>query len=216
MRVFSATIITAMVLLPLTGCAKKENQAPTAVKTPAPSSKKTTKAPPKAPVSVPPAKPEAGVPAAPSQSQASNPTVTAVPLQPAAYFGEVLAAWIGGRKDEAVKQFLQMRWQDPSVFEGIPMLVMSEQQFAALPQAQRDPIGRQAQQFSTTIGDIATAVIASGEKASASGDAAGAKARFEAVQQFGQTLAAPERLLIIQQVGKAVAKVAQEKLPASQ
>jgi len=218
MRIFSAMVITAMVLLPLTGCTKKQNQAPAAVKTTAPSGSKTANTSPKtpAPVSVPAAKSEAAIPTAQSQSHASDPAVTETTSQTAVYFGEVLAAWLGGNKGEAVKQFLQMRWQDPSVFAGIPVLFMSEQQFATLPQAQRDPVSQQAQQLSATIRDIARAVISSGEAAAASGDAAGAKAKFEAVQQFGQALAAPERLLIIQLVGKAVVKLAQEKLPTAQ
>jgi len=217
MRILSAMAITVMVLLPLTGCAKK-NQAPTEVKAPAPSAKKATTAPPKAPAppSAATTQSETAPPAAQSPSQASNPTAVAPSSQTPVYFGEVLFTWNKGSKDAAVKQFLQMHWQDSSVFQGIPVLTMSEQQFAGLPQAQRDSVTQQAQQMSTIIRDIARAVISSGEAAAASGDAAGAKASFESVQQFGQALAAPEHLLIIQLVGKAVVKLAQEKLPAAQ
>ncbi len=204
MRTASAMIVAAMVLLPLASCAKKD-QAPT--KTP-------TKAP--APTGVPTTKSQAGAPTAQSPSQTGNSTVTTPGSQIPEYFGEVLFSWNSGRKDDAVKQFLQMHWQDASVFQGIPTLMMSEEQFVALPQAQRDPISQQAQQLSATLRDMARAVISSGDAAAASGDAAGAKARFESVQQFGQALAAPEHLLIIQLVGKAVVKLAQEKLPAAQ
>ncbi len=212
MRIFLATIITVIVLLPLTGCAKK-NQPPTEVKAPAPT-KTPTKAP--APASVPTTKPEPSAPVARSSPQASNPIVRAPSSQTPVYFGEVLFTWNTGNKDAAVRQFLQMHWQDSVVFQGIPVLTMLEQQFSALADAQRDPISQQAQQMSTTIRDIAKAAISSGDAAAASGDAAGAKASFEAVQQFGQALAAPEHLLIIQLAGKAAVKLAQDKLPAAQ
>jgi len=204
--------VLAMVVLPLTSCAKK-NQAPTGVKTPAPTGAKKTKPPSKAPAgaSVPAAKSETGIPAATTESKAGAPAVTQAPEKPM-YLGQVLAAWNMGKKGEAVNQFLQLNWQDPSVYQGVPVLAMSEQQFAALPQEQRDMMNQQVQQMSQTLRDMARAVVASADSFIASGNAVGARARLEAVQQFGQALAAPERLQIIQLVGKAVVQLAQDKL----
>jgi len=213
-RVFSAMTITAIVLFSLAGCAKKENQSPTKVEKAAPSSeKKTTKAPSKTPpqMSVPAGQSEAGDSTATIDSKAGSPTVAQAPEKPM-YLGQVLATWNMGKRGEALNQFLQLNWQDPAVLQGIPILAMSEQQFAALSQAQRDPITQQAQQFSQTARDMARAVIASTDTFVASGNTVGAKARFDAVQQFGQALAAPERLQIIQLVGKAITSLAQEKL----
>lgn len=213
-RAFSAMIVTAIVLSSLAGCAKKENQSPTKVEKAAPTSvKKTAKAPSQTPppTSVPAGKSEAVDSAATIDAKASNPTVAQAPEKPM-YLGQVLATWNMGKRGEALNQFLQLNWQDPAVLQGIPVLVMSEQQFAALSQAQRDPITQQAQQFSQTARDMARAVIASTDTFVASGNAIGAKARLDAVQQFGQALAAPERLQIIQLVGKAISQLAQEKL----
>ena len=92
------------------------------------------------------------------------------------------------------------------------MLTMSEQQFAALSQEQRDQMSRLAEQLSQTLRDMARAVVASANSFIASGNAVGAKARLDAVQQFGQALAAPERLQIVQLVGKATIQLAQEKM----
>jgi hypothetical protein len=91
---------------------------------------------------------------------------------------------------------------------------LSEQQFAALSQEQRDAISPQTEALSKAIRDLAREVVAAGEKLAAAGATDGAKAYFKAVQQFGQALAAPERMLIIQLVGKAIAEFAQDKLSA--
>jgi hypothetical protein len=213
-RVLSAIIILlAIVVLPLTGCAKKENQAPAKGKTATPTSAKATKTPAKAPapMNVPAAKSEAATSAVRPESKASAPTVTQAPEKPM-YLGQVLVTWNTGKKGEAVNQFLQLNWQDPSVFQGIPVLAMSEQQFAALPEEQRDQISQQVQQLSQTFRDMGQAVISSTDSFIASGNAIGAKARLDAVQQFAQALAAPEHLQIIQLVGKAISQLAQEKL----
>ena len=76
-----------------------------------------------------------------------NAPVTAPSSETPVYFGEVLVTWNTGNKDAAVKQFLQMPWQASSVFDGIPVLMMSEQPFTALPEAQRGAVGQQAQQL---------------------------------------------------------------------
>jgi hypothetical protein len=214
-RILSALIVMAVVMLPLTGCAKRENQAPVKGKTTTSTNAKTTKAPAKAPapVSPPAAKSEPAAPATAGKSEpnASAPTVAEAPAKPV-FLGQVLVAWNMGKRGEAINDFLQLNWQDPAVLQGIPVLSMTEQQFAALSQAQRDQMNQQVQQLSQTFRDIGKAVVASADSFIASKNRAGARARLEAAQQFGQALAAPERLAIIQLVGKAIMSLAQEKL----
>jgi len=205
--------VMAIVMLPLTGCGKKENQGPVKGKPAAPTGAKTTKTPAKAPprASAPAAGSKAAVPADKPEPKASAPAVTQAPAKPM-YLGQVLVAWNTGKRGEAVNQFLQLNWQDPAVFQGIPVLSTTEQQLAALPQDQRDQISQQVQQLSQTLREMSNAVISSTDSFIASNNPAGARARLEAAQQFGQALAAPERLQIIQLVGKAVTSLAQEKL----
>ena len=213
---FQAVIVTTAVLFVLSGCVKKQNQTPS-TKTPTGvgTTPKTRVERPTQP-SAPDVAPEATAPvesaaAAATDAKAGNPTVTQAP-EKSMYLGQVLFAWNTGKRGDAVNQFLQLNWQDPAVFQGVPVLAMSEQQFAALPQAQRDAVSQQAQQISQTARDLARAVIATTDTFVASGNAVGAKSRLEAVQQFGQALAAPERLQVIQLVGKAISQLAQEKL----
>jgi len=212
MRALSAMMIP-MILLAMTGCSQKEDNAPKEVKSTAAPKSKTTKAPSKAPsqASTPAAKPESSPPAASAELKAGEPALTEAPEKPV-YLGEVLAAWNTGKKGEAVNKFLQLNWQEPSVLQGIPGLAMSEQEFASLPQAQRDQMSQRVQALAQNLRDIARAVVASTDNFIASGNSVGARARLDAVQQFGQVLAAPEHLQVIQLVGKAISGLAQEKL----
>ena len=211
--ILSAITVMAVVMLPLTGCAKKESKAPAKNKATSPTGSKATKTQGKTPASGSPttAKPAPAVPAPTGKPEASAPAVTEAPAKPV-YLGQVLYAWNTGKKGDAVNQFLQLNWQDPAVFQGIPVLSMTEQQFTALPQEQRDRLSQQVQQLSQSFRGMADAVVASTDSFIASNNPAGARARLEALQQFGQALAAPEHLEIIQLVGKSITGLAQDKL----
>lgn len=217
--IFRAVMIPTVILFVLSGCAKKVDQTPpTKTTTAAPTdARPAAKAPsqssttPSAPAAGQATVPTLGAPAPTADARASNPTITQAP-EKTMYLGQVLAAWNTGKRGDAVNQFLQLNWQNPAVFQGVPVLAMSEQQFAALPQAQRDAVGQQAQQLCRTARDLARAVIDTTDTFVASGNAPGAKSRLEAVRQFGQALGAPERLQIVQLVGKAITQLAQEKL----
>jgi hypothetical protein len=53
-----------------------------------------------------------------------------------------------------------------------------------------------------------------GENAQASGDKQTAKAHYEAVLHLGEALSSPERVSIMQGTGKALVRMAEEKLSA--
>ena len=196
MRTFLAVMVVTMILVSLPSCAKRQDTSQ--VKSvPSPQSK----APAKAPVQTPPApKTETVRPAAPTATLA--------------YFGQVLVTWNSGKKDEAIQQFVAIRWDDPAAFQGIPILTMTEPQFATLSQVQRDQVAQQAQDLLKVIREMAKAVVATGDNMAAAGNAAGAKACFESVERFGQALAGPDHLSIVQLVGKAVTQLGQDKFSA--
>jgi hypothetical protein len=208
MRVLSAAMIP-MILLGLAGCPHKHGEAQKEVKKTASPKSTTAKSPSRA--NSPTTKPQATAPAAPGESKASAPVVAPMP-EKTVYLGQVLAAWKAGKQGDAVNQFLQLNWQDPSVLQGIPALSMSEQDFASMSPAQRDQMSQQVQSLTQNLREIAQAVVASTDSFIASGNSTGAKARLDSVQQFGEVLAAPERLQILQLVGKAITALAQKKL----
>jgi hypothetical protein len=203
MRTGTLLVITAVVVGPLllSDCSKKQDQPQAQAPTAAPPAPKAA--------SEPPARTDGLVPAAPAGTTDAG---TKTPV----YFGEVIAAWNAGNKEEAVKKFLEIRWTDPVVFGGIPILTMTEEQFAKLLPGQREQISQQAQELSKILRDIAKGVASAGGAAAAVTDPAGAKARLDAVHQFGQSLSGPDHLLIVQLVGKAIAQLTPEKLPAAQ
>ena len=198
-------MITAVAvgLLLLSGCSKKQDQPRAQAQAP-------TAAPP-APkaASKPPAQTDGPAPAAPAGTTSAG---TKAP----AYFGEVIAAWYAGNKDEAVKKFLEIHWTDPAVYQGIPVLTMTEEEFAKLLPGQREQLTQQAQDLSKLLRDIAKGVVSAGGAVAAVTDPAGAKARLDAVRQFGQLLSGPDHLQIVQLVGKAITQLTPEKLPAAQ
>jgi hypothetical protein len=212
-----ALIITTTALFALAGCAKKEEPAAPKTKTAAPTGAKTTTktrsntGPAQAGASA--AKSDVGTPTGPARPKAGNPRAAQATAK-VTYFGQVLYSWNSGKKGDAVNQFLQLSWQDPNVFMGVPAMIMSEKDVASLTEEQRNSVSKQVQQFSQAVRDLAQAVIASTDSFIASGNAVGAKSRIDAVQQFGQALTAPERLEVVQSVGKAIADLAQQKSSA--
>ena len=209
-KILLAAMAILAVLLPLSGCAEKQEQ----VQEQADEADAPPDAPPDVPSDIqddaqdkPPEPAEPNVEAAEPAAVGPDAVVEEVPV----HFGEVLVAWNTGEKRQAIEQFLRVRWDDPAVFGGIPVLAMSEQQFVSLPPPQRDQVSQQAQEVSEILRDLARGLFATAEDLAASGDAAAARTYLETVQQFGQALAAPERLDVIQALGQAVTEVAQEK-----
>lgn len=126
---------------------------------------------------------------------------------------ELLALWNVNKKDEAVKEFLSIQWDDPSVFQGADLLNLSEKEFVSLPTSERTRIKQDAFKLERTLRVLGKHVLSTGEKFAASGDTDMANAHFEAVLRYGRALSKPERLAIIQLSGKAMVKAAQSKLP---
>jgi len=194
-------LLVATMAMSLTGCGKKEDTSEPQAPTP-------SQAVPQAPAETP-APAQATVPVVEDVAAAAE-----IAAKSARFLGEVFVSWNMGKKDAAVQQFLAIQWDDPAAFQGIPMLVMSEQQLTSLSQEQRNRIVQETQGLSAVLRSIATHVIAAGETQAAAGDADNAKAHFDAVRQCGQALKSPDRLQVVQVVGKAMVQLAQEKLTA--
>jgi len=197
-----AVLIAATMAVSLAGCGKKEDTS-------------EPQAPPTPPQAAPQTPAETSAPA-----QATAPvvedvaTAAEIAAKSARFLGEVLVSWNMGKKDAAVQQFLSIQWDDPAAFQGIPMLVMSEQQLTSLSPEQRNRIVQETEGLSAVLRVIAAHMIATGETQAAAGDTDSAKAHFEAVRQCGQALASPDRLQAVQTLGKAMVQLAQEKLAA--
>jgi major membrane immunogen (membrane-anchored lipoprotein) len=127
-------------------------------------------------------------------------------------FKDVLALWETDQKDEAVKQFLSIKWGDPSVFQGIQVMNMSEQELRSLPQDEMKRIAGEAHELTLKMRRLMFYVSSIGDKHVSSGDIQVAKKHFEAVRLYGEALSQPERFEVIRMVGKAIVAYGQKKL----
>ncbi|MCX7424482.1 MAG: hypothetical protein NTW96_02425 [Planctomycetia bacterium] len=141
-------------------------------------------------------------PAQPAESQAPGKSIP---------FTNVLAAWESGAKDDAVKQFVSIQWNDRAVFAGVPALNVSEDGFKSLDAPARTQMLNECIKLASALRAIARHALAAGDQALASGDKPTAKIHYEAVRHFGEALTSPERVLVIQQLGKGIVGSAQEK-----
>jgi len=94
----------------------------------------------------------------------------------------------------------------------MPVMSLSEQDFGALPSNERERTQNEAIELTRTLRNLARHALSAGENAQATGDKQTTRAHCEAVLHLGQALSDPERLLLIQLVGKAIVKMAQERL----
>ena len=127
-------------------------------------------------------------------------------------FKDVLALWEAEKKDEAVKQFLSIQWSDPSVFQGIQALNMSEQELRLLPQDDMKRIAGEAHTLTKKLRNLMFYVVSIGDKHASSGEIQIAKEHFKAVRLYGEALCQPEQLEIMRLIGKAIVAHGQKKL----
>ncbi|UCE48378.1 MAG: hypothetical protein JSW47_22625 [Phycisphaerales bacterium] len=127
-------------------------------------------------------------------------------------FQDVLALWETNQKDEAVKQFLSIQWDNPSVFQGIEALNMTEQELGSLPLDEVKPIAGEALNLSRKMRNLVFYVVETGDKHISSGDIKAAKEHFEAIRLFGEALLQSDRIELIKMVSKAIVSLGQKKL----
>ncbi len=114
----------------------------------------------------------------------------------------------------AIEAFLQVDWsKGDEVFAGTN-LSMSEADFVRQTAAERQRVSEQNLKELATVRELARAVTAAGQKAADEGDRAQAERCFRGVHALGETLSAPDRMALVQLVGKALKELAQKKLDA--
>ncbi len=128
-------------------------------------------------------------------------------------FKDVLALWEAEKKDEAVRQFLSIQWDNPSVFQGIEVLDVSEQEFRLLPQDERKRISKESHTLSIKMRKLMFYVSSIGDKHASSGDIQTAKEHFEAIRLYGEAFSQTESFdENIRGIGIAILAYGQKKL----
>ena len=124
-----------------------------------------------------------------------------------------ISAWTSGDKAGAVTQFLQIDWTKGKPFSTGSVLHYSEAEFAALPPGTRTKLDEKMGDI-TALKELCKQVGQQGRDAAAKGDKAEAAKYFNAINQCGERLDRPDCLVLLQQVGKALKKLAAKEVEA--
>lgn len=144
---------------------------------------------------------------APPKKQPADAASAAAPITHAA-----MTAWQQGDKSAAITSFLEADWSARPLFASGSTLSLSEDQFKALSNADRQAKSNEMLPQISALKQLAAAVAQTGRDATSKGDAAQARKCFTSLKQCGTALDSPDRLLLVQFVGQAFKKLADAEL----
>ena len=139
---------------------------------------------------------------APSSSPAAGPPV----VQP------VMVAWQQGNRSTAVSSFAQADWRSRPLFETGSTLSLNEEQFMALPEAERKARSEEMLSQLRLLKQLGSAVAQAGRDAASKGDTVQARKYFTSLKEFGTALNSPDCMRIVQLVGQAIQKMGDTEL----
>ena len=142
---------------------------------------------------------------------ASPPASTAATSAPTGA-QSALTAWQQGDQTAAVSNFLATDWSARPLFAEGSTLNLSETQFKALTDADRQAKSVEMMAQLATLKQLAQAMVQSGQRAVAQGDPAQARKRFTSLKECGAALRNPTCLQLVQLVGKSFEQLADAEL----
>ena len=147
---------------------------------------------------------------APSNPPAATPAPTATALVNVAtpVMQPILAVWQEGDRPRAVKLFLEANWNARPIFPAGMSVNLTEAQFAELSDADRQLRFNEITAQLDLIKHLASDVAQAGRDAAAKGDTEQAKKYFAALRQCGAAFDSPDRLKLLQMVGRTMKKIA--------
>jgi hypothetical protein len=137
------------------------------------------------------------------------PASEAIPIaQPA------MTAWQQGDMSAAIHLFAQADWSTLPLFPTTSTLSLSEEEFQALSNAEREACSREMMSQLDIFKKLAAAVAQAGRDAAAKGDTANARTYFTSLKRCGMALDQPGclRLRVLQLVGREREKLADAEL----
>jgi hypothetical protein len=125
-----------------------------------------------------------------------------------------MKAWQEGDKSAAIDLFAQANWSTLPLFLANSTLSLSEEEFQALSNAEREVRSREMMSQLDGFKKLAAAVAQAGREAAAKGNTAQARAYFTSLKRCGMALDQPGclRLRVLQLVGQALQKLADAEL----
>jgi hypothetical protein len=125
-----------------------------------------------------------------------------------------MTAWQQGDKSTAISSFVQADWSTGPLFAANSTLSLSEDQFKALSNADRQTKSGEMMSQLEVFKKLAAAVAQAGRDAASKGDTAQARKYFTSLKRCGMALDQPGclRLRMLQLVGEALEKMADAEL----
>jgi len=123
-----------------------------------------------------------------------------------------VSAWRRGDKATAISSFLAAEWTARPLFASDSPLNLAEDQFKSLSDADRQAKSGEMMKQLDSLKQLAAAVAQAGRDAAAKGDTAQAGIYFTSLKQCGTALGSPDRLTLVQLVGKSLNKLADTEL----
>lgn len=122
-----------------------------------------------------------------------------------------MTAWQQGDKATAVSSFLAADWSARPLFAVGSTLSLSEDQFKALSDADRQVKSTEMMAQIDSLKQLAAAVAQAGRDAASNGDATLAQKYFTSLKQCGTALDSPDSLRLVQLVGQAFKKMSDKE-----
>ena len=145
-------------------------------------------------------------------SSATPPPAQADPASSSPAAQPALTAWQQGDKAAAVSSFLVADWSARPLFAADSPLSLSESQFKALSDAEREAKSKDMMAQIASLKQLAQAVVQAGHDAASKGDAAQARKYLTSLKQCGTALESPDCMQLVQLVGKAFEKMSDTEL----
>jgi hypothetical protein len=123
-----------------------------------------------------------------------------------------MTAWQQGDKATAISTFVETDWSSGPLFAANSTLSLSEDQFKALSNADRQAQSGEMMSQLDSLKKLAAAVAQAGRDAASKGDGAQARKYFTSLKQCGTALDHADRLRMVQLVGQALKKMADAEL----
>jgi hypothetical protein len=143
----------------------------------------------------------------PKSASPSSPPSTAAPVTQAA-----LTTWQQGDALAAVTKFVETDWSSRPLFASGSALSLSEDQFKALSNKDRQAKSSEMLPQVDSLKQLAAAVAQAGREAAAKGDVAQARKYFTSLKACGAALDTSDSLALVKLVGQGLKKRADSEM----
>jgi len=130
----------------------------------------------------------------------------------AGILAQILKLWDHGSTEQAVKTFLLTDWENPHIFSGIPTFSLTEKEFAALPESERNEVRTECHRLVRKLSAISKHITGLSKTLIVAAEFDKAEQHLTAVQRYGKALADANTVLVIKGIGPSIQTIALREL----